>query len=149
MSGLRVARGAAAAETRLRVSRWPVGAETGLRVVRVAYRAARRLRSARGQSTVEVVALLPLLLAAGIAVVSFLNAGRAEEVAGNAAEAGAVALFQGREPRAAVRAALAGWPAQRAQVQVAGRRVTVRVTPAGPFGTRLRVSATADAGSPR
>ena len=63
---------------------------------------------ARGQSTVEVVGLLPLLLAAGLAVFCVLSAGRAEEAAGNAAEAGAVALLQGREPRAAARAALAG-----------------------------------------
>ena len=107
------------------------------------------LRSPRGQSTVEVVGLLPLLLAVGLAVASLLSAGRAEEVAGNAAEAGAVALIQGREPRAAARAALAGWPPKRAQVRVQGRRVTVRVTPAGPFGARLRASATANAGSTR
>ncbi len=108
-----------------------------------------RVRSARGQSTVEVVGLLPLLLAAGVAVLSLLSAGRAEEVAGGAAEAGAVALLQGRDARTAARAALAGWPAERARVSVAGRRVTVRVTPAGPFGARLRASATADAGPSR
>ena len=79
-----------------------------------------RARCARGQSTVEVVGLLPLLLAAGLAVFSLLNAGRAEEVAGNAAEAGAVALLQGREPRAAARAALAGWPERRAAIRIAG-----------------------------
>ena len=108
-----------------------------------------RARSTRGQSTVEVVGLLPLLLAVGLAVLSLLHAGRAEEAAGNAAEAGAVALLQGREPRAAARAALAGWPARRSSIRIAGRRVTVSVTPAGPFGARLRASATADAGSPR
>ena len=108
-----------------------------------------RVRSARGQSTVEVVGLLPVLLAVGLAVLSLLNAGRAEEAAGNAAEAGAVALLQGREPRAAARAALAGWPARRASIRITGRRVTVRVTPAGPFGARLRASETADAGAPR
>jgi Flp pilus assembly protein TadG len=107
------------------------------------------VRGNGGQSTVEVVALLPLLLAAGLAMFSLLHAGRAEEAAGNAAEAGAVALLQGREPRAAVRAALAGWPEQRAMIQISGRRVTVRVTPAGPFGARLRASATADAGARR
>jgi len=106
----------------------------------------RRLGSARGQSTVEVVGLVPLLLAVGLAVFSLLSAGRAEEVAGGAAEAGAVALLQGREPAAAARAALAGWPPKRARIRVSGRRVTVRVTPAGPFGARLRASATADAG---
>jgi hypothetical protein len=109
----------------------------------------RRPRSACGQSTVEVIGLLPLVLAVGLAVFSLLSAGRAEEAAGGAAEAGAVAMLQGREPQAAARAALAGWPAERAQVRVAGRRVIVRVTPSGPFGARLRASATADAGSAR
>ena len=96
-----------------------------------------------------MVGLLPLLLAVGVAVLSLLSAGRAEEAAGSAAEAGAVALLQGREPRAAARAALAGWPARRAQVRITGRRVTIRVTPAGPFGARLRASAAADAGALR
>lgn len=104
-----------------------------------------QMRSASGQSTVEVVGLLPVLLAVGLAVFSLLSAGRAEEAAGGAAEAGAVAMLQGREPAAAVRAALHGWPAERTQVRVAGRRVTVRVTPSGPFGARLRASATAAA----
>jgi hypothetical protein len=105
--------------------------------------------SARGQSTVEVVGLLPLLLAVGLAALSLLSAGRAAEAAGSAAEAGAVALLQGREPRAAAQAALAGWPGRRTQVHVAGRRVTVRVTPGGPFGAQLRASAMADAGALR
>ena len=108
-----------------------------------------RVGSARGQSTVEVVGLLPLLLAVGLAVLSLLSAGRAQEAAGSAAEAGAVALLQGREPRAAVRSALAGWPARRTQVRITGRRVTIRVTPAGPFGAQLRASAVADAGALR
>ena len=108
-----------------------------------------RAGSACGQSTVELVGLLPLILAAGLAVFSLLHAGRAEEAAGNAAEVGAVALLQGREPRAAARAALGGWPEQRAAIEISGRRVTVRVTPPGPFGARLRASATADAGPRR
>jgi hypothetical protein len=107
------------------------------------------LRSPRGQSTVEVVALLPLLLAVGLAAFTTLSAGRAEEAAGAAAEAGAAALLQGREPRAAARGALGGWPARRAVVRVSGRRVTVRVTPTGPFGARLRATVTADAGRRR
>jgi hypothetical protein len=96
-----------------------------------------------------VVALLPLLLAAGLAAFTLLNAGRAEEAAGAAAEAGAAALLQGREPQAAARAALGDWARRRAEVRLAGRRVTVRVTPPGPFGARLRASATADAGPAR
>ena len=106
-------------------------------------------RCASGQSTVEVVALLPLLLAVGLAVFAVLNAGRAEEAAGAAAEAGAAALLQGREPEAAARASLGGWPRRRAEVRVDGRRVIVRVTPPGPLGGRLRAAATADAGPAR
>ena len=107
----------------------------------------RPFRSPCGQSTVEVVALLPLLLAVGLAAFTVLSAGRAEEAAGAAAEAGAAALLQDREPRAAARGALGGWPHGRAEVRVEGRRVTVRVTPAGPFGRRLRASVTAAAGA--
>ena len=66
-------------------------------------------------------ALLPLLLAVGLAVLSLLQRRRsAEQAAGGAAEAGAVALLQGRDPRAAARAALAGWPARRAAIAVRG-----------------------------
>jgi hypothetical protein len=102
---------------------------------------------ARGQSTVEVVGLLPLLLAVGLGVYAVVGAGSAEHAAGGAAEAGAVALLQGRDPQVAARGALAGWPARRTQIAVSGRRVTVRVTPSGPFGRRLRATASADAGA--
>jgi Flp pilus assembly protein TadG len=105
------------------------------------------LGGARGQSTVEVVGLLPLLLAVGFGVYALLGAGSAEHAAGGAAEAGAVALIQGRDPRVAARAALDGWPARRTRIAVSGRRVTVRVTPAGPLGTRLRATVSADAGA--
>jgi hypothetical protein len=80
-------------------------------------------------------------------VLSLLSAGAAERAAGGAAEAGAVALLQGRDPEAAARAALPGWPRERTRIGVAGRRVTVRVTPRGPLGPRLRASVTADAGA--
>ena len=104
------------------------------------------MRSANGQSTVEVVGLLPLLLAVGLGVSSLLSAGAAEQAAGGAAEAGAVALLQGRDARAAANASLRDWPARRTRVVVHGRRVTVRVTPAGPLGARLRAEVSADAG---
>ena len=68
------------------------------------------MRRADGQSTVEVIGLLPLLLAVGLGVFALLSAGAAREAAGGAAEAGAVALLQGRDARAAARAALPGWP---------------------------------------
>ena len=104
------------------------------------------MRRTAGQSTVEVIGLLPLLLAVGLGVFALLSAGAAREAASGAAEAGAVALLQGRDARAAARAALPGWPRGGARVSVAGRRVTVAVTPSGPFGARLRASVSADAG---
>ena len=104
------------------------------------------MRSSGGQSTVEVIGLLPLLLAVGLGVLSLLSAGAAEQAAGGAAEAGAVALLQGRDARAAARAALDDWPKHRTRVVVRGRRVTVRVTPRGPLGRRLTAEVSADAG---
>jgi Flp pilus assembly protein TadG len=108
----------------------------------------KRARCAAGQSTVEVVGLLPLLLAVGLGLLALLGAGAAHEAAGGAAEAGAVALLQGRDAAAAARAALSDWPRDRTEIRVSGRRVTVRVTPSGPLGARLRATATADAGPP-
>ena len=105
------------------------------------------MKRADGQSTVEVIGLLPLLLAVGLGVFGFLGAGAAREAANGAAEAGAVALLQGRDARAAARSALPGWPRRRTRITVAGRRVTVAVTPSGPFGARLRATVSADAGS--
>jgi hypothetical protein len=104
------------------------------------------MKGSRGQSSVELVGLVPLLLAVGLGVYSFLSAGAAEQAAGGAAEAGAVALLQGRDARVAARRALTDWPRRRTSISVRGRRVTVRVTPRGPLGERLRQMATADAG---
>ena len=78
------------------------------------------MRRADGQSTVEVIGLLPLLLAVGLGVFAFLSAGAAREAASGAAEAGAVALLRAATPvppheppcpagRAAARAS--PWPA--------------------------------------
>jgi Flp pilus assembly protein TadG len=108
-----------------------------------------RIARERGQASVELVALLPLLLAAGLGVFSLLSAGAAAEAAGAAAEAGAVALVQGRDAHAAARAALDGWPRPDTRIRVRGRRVTVRVTPAGPLpplDDQLAATVTADAG---
>ena len=105
------------------------------------------LWSSGGQSSVELVGLVPLLLAVGLGVSAFLGAGAAEHAAGGAAEAGAVALLQGRDAETAARRALTDWPRRRTSIAVHGRRVTVRVTPRGPLGARLRQEATADAGS--
>lgn len=48
-----------------------------------------------GQASVELVALLPLVVAVALALLQALAAGRASELAGHAAHAGAVAIAQG------------------------------------------------------
>jgi Flp pilus assembly protein TadG len=105
------------------------------------------MRSERGQATVELVALLPLLLIAALAGAAVLAAHTAGEQAGQAAEAGAVALLQGGDPRAAARHALP--PHAHAEIAVHGRRVTVSIRPDLPLAAlerRLTARATADAG---
>lgn len=102
-----------------------------------------------GQATVELVALLPLLLTVGLAAAAFLAAQAAGEHAGSAAEAGAVALLQGGDARAAAREALPASVRDDATITVDGRRVTVRVRPdlaVDPVARRLEAEATADAG---
>jgi len=104
----------------------------------------------RGQSSVELVAMLPLLLAAGAVTFEGLAAGAAHELAGHAAEAGAMALVEGAAPEPAVRAALPGWSVGRLRVRVAGGRVTVQVVPplpVRPLARLLTATATADVGA--
>ena len=117
----------------------------------------RRARRARrsgeaGQASVEVVALLPLLVAAGLAVTALLAAGQARELAGHAAAAGAMAMLQGGDPKDAARAAAPSWPASRLRVRVEGRRVRVTARPDAPLGipaSLLEATAVADAGPAR
>jgi hypothetical protein len=102
-----------------------------------------------GQATVEFVALLPLLLIAGLAGAVVLAAQAADEQAGQAAQAGAMALIQGGDPREAARAALPVAARERSVIAVDGRRVTVRVRPRVPvagLARPLTAEATADAG---
>lgn len=87
----------------------------------------RPMRGERGQSTVEVVAVMPLLVAVALAVAQVLAAGAARDVAATAASAGAMALLQGADPERAARAAA---PGARLRVEVEGRAVRVTVRPA-------------------
>lgn len=123
----------------------------------------RRSRSVRagahgeeGQSTVELVALLPVLVAIAFAVAQLLMAGAAKEYAGHAAEAGAVALLEGGDPAAATRDAVAaardavpGWSRSRVDVRVRGHTIRVAVRPTGlvpPLADLLVARAEAKAG---
>lgn len=102
-----------------------------------------------GQATVELVGILPLALLVALAIGQLLAAGAARELAGNAAEAGAVAILQGGDPKAAALDALPGWSDDRAEVRVAGRVVRVRLRPVAVVpgvGDRLAATVVADAG---
>jgi len=102
-----------------------------------------------GQASVELVAVLPLLATVALGVFQLLAAGAAVEVADGAAEAGAVALLQDRDPRTAALESLPGWSRDRSAITVRGRRVRVEVRPRGPVAAltrRLIAVATADAG---
>lgn len=107
------------------------------------------LRSSSGQATVELVALLPLLLAAGLAAATLVAGHSAGEQAGMAAQAGAMALLQGGNPREAAERALPAGAREGARIEIDGRRVTVRVRPRLPVSavaTALTAEVTADAG---
>jgi hypothetical protein len=106
-------------------------------------------RAERGQSSVELVALLPLTLAVGIAVMALLAARSAAGEAAAAAQAGAMALIQDADAATAARAALPSPARRRAEISVRGRRITVAVRPPArpPFLARaLASTASADAG---
>jgi hypothetical protein len=108
-----------------------------------------RTASEEGQATVELVALIPLLLAAGLAGGAVLAGQAAGEQAGVAAQAGAMALLQDADPLEAARRALPESVRARARIEVRGRQVTVRIRPRlplPPLGDSLTAEATADAG---
>ncbi|HEY1286103.1 MAG TPA: hypothetical protein VGF04_08450 [Solirubrobacterales bacterium] len=90
--------------------------------------------SERGQASVELVAALPALLLSGLIALQLLVAGYALTLADGAAEAGALALANGRPPAAAARAALPGWARDGIDVGVEGGTVTVRLAPPSPLG---------------
>ena len=96
--------------------------------------------------------MLPLAVVVALAVGELLAAGAARELAGNAAEAGAAAIVQGVDPKAAAHDALPGWSDDRAEIDVSGRRVTVRLRPLPVLpglADRLAATVVADAGPER
>jgi hypothetical protein len=106
------------------------------------------LYAERGQATVELLGLIPVAVAVGIAVFCVLAAGRARELAAHAAGAGAVALLQNGDPKAAARRAV-GSSAGSMEVSVRGRVVTVEVSPPLPvrrLSPVLAATRSADAG---
>jgi Flp pilus assembly protein TadG len=104
------------------------------------------LRDRRGQASVELLGVLPLIVVLGLAAVQLMAVGYASILAGNAAEAGALALAGGADARSGVRDALPGWSRARARVTVDNGRVTVRLRPPSLLAAlEERLEVTADA----
>jgi hypothetical protein len=105
------------------------------------------MNAQHGQSTVELTALLPLLVLLALGAYAVLAAHTAHEQAGVAAEAGAIAVLQDRDARTAARDALPKAAERHAEIQIEGPRVTVSVRPSVPvLAARITARATADAG---
>jgi hypothetical protein len=109
----------------------------------------RRLATERGQSSIELLALLPLTLVLALGVFALLSARSASGQAAAAAQAGAMAVLQEADPAAAARAALPSGARTRATIRVRGRRLSVTVRPPAEPGIlrgALSATASADAG---
>jgi uncharacterized protein (UPF0333 family) len=105
--------------------------------------------SERGQASVEVVAAVPALVLLALIVFQLLAVGYSAVLAGDAAEAGALALAGGADAHAAARAALPGWSRAGLSVVVAGNSVRVAMRPPSALALvarRLEVHATAEVG---
>ena len=110
-----------------------------------------RAAGERGQASLELVGLLPLLVAFALAAAQLLAVGYSSVLAGNAAEAGALALAGGGDPRAGARKALPGWSRAHAGVSVSGGEVRVELRPPGllrALAGNLEVSASAAVEAP-
>ncbi len=106
-------------------------------------------RGERGQASVELVGLLPLLAVVGLAASQLLVGAVTRERAGAAAQAAAMALAAGGDVTAAARAAVPDAARDDLVVRRDGRRVTVRLRPAlalPPLTERLTAEVSADAG---
>lgn len=110
-----------------------------------------RCAAQSGQAAVELLALLPLLLTVALAAAQVLSVGYSSVLAGNAAEAGALALAGGADPGSAARHALPGWSRAHVRVSVAGGEVRVDLRPPAllhALADELEVSATASVEAP-
>jgi hypothetical protein len=105
----------------------------------------------RGQATIEAVAMVPVMVAIGLGILQLLAVGYASVLAGNAAEAGALALAAGEDGGAGAKQSLPGWSRARARVEVEGGRVEVRLRPPSPLhalADGLEVTGTATVEAP-
>jgi hypothetical protein len=113
--------------------------------------AQRSVGGQRGQASLELLGLVPLLVVVALAAAQLLALGYSSVLAGNAAEAGALALAAGVDPRASVRDALPGWSRAHARVSVSDGEVRVVLRPPTllqALAQRLEVSASARVEAP-
>lgn len=82
-----------------------------------------------GQAQLELVAGIPLLLLAATIALQLLAVGYSQSLADGAAEAGAIAVADGRDPEAAARAGLPGWARGRVEVEAEDGGVDVSLDP--------------------
>jgi hypothetical protein len=87
------------------------------------------MRSEAGQSSVELVAILPMVALVALATGQLLAAGAAREAAGSAAQAAAMARLQGGDPVAAAHAAAPKWARDRIAVSSSGAATKVTLAP--------------------
>jgi hypothetical protein len=109
------------------------------------------LQGDRGQASVELLGAVPALLLLGLVCFQLLAVGYSAVLAGNAAEAGALAVAGGADAREAARAAVPGWSRARMEVRSSGGRVDVRMRPPAPLDSverTLAVSASAEVREP-
>lgn len=91
------------------------------------------MKSERGQALVELIAGMPIMVTLGLTLLQLLATGYSAVLAGNAAEAAALALAAESDPRSAMRGALPGWSEARARLEVGRSTVVVRVRPPSPL----------------
>ena len=89
----------------------------------------RWLARSDGQGAIELLGALPVLLVVATALCQLLAVGYSALLAGNAAEAGALAIAARADGITSARNALPGWSRDRAGVRVRGGRVTVTLDP--------------------
>lgn len=90
-------------------------------------------RGSRGQASVELLGGLPAVLLTALMVFQLLALGYSKVLAGNAAEAGALAAAGGGDARVAAREALPGWSRARMRVESRDGRIRVRLRPPSPL----------------
>jgi hypothetical protein len=100
-----------------------------------------------GQAAVELLAAVPAVLALGLVALQLLAVGYSAVLAGNAAEAGALAVAGGVDAGEAARSAVPGWQRAHMKVDVGGDEVRVHMQPPSPLdrvADALEVAASAE-----